>query len=99
MQSWIGATFGDNGEPAVLLDDGEQDRTGTGQTKAILAADRLPALLADALLGGVVLVEDTHGHEAATFYCCLCPHATAAAPELLEGGLYARVEYDVGLAF
>lgn len=97
MRSWIGATFGNSGEPAVLLDDGEQDGMGAGQTKAILVADGLPALLADALLGGVALVEDAHGHEAATLYCCLCPHAAAAAPELLESGPYARVEYDVGL--
>ena len=89
---------GNDGESAVMLDGGEQERPRTGKAEQVLAADGPASLLDHVLLGVAGLVEGAHRDEAAVLRDGLGPHATAAASDLLEHRLNARVEHGAGLA-
>lgn len=89
---------GDDREPVALAHGGEQERPGAGEAEEVLAAHGPAGPLALDPLGHMPLVEGPHGHETAPLRYGLRPHAAPAQAQLLEGGLYARVEDGVGLA-
>lgn len=68
---------------------------GAGEAEAVLVPDRLAGRRAGDALGNVSLEEGADGYEAAALDDSLRPHAATAAPELVEGGLYAGVEDGV----